>query len=188
MKKFRIYQRILNWKCGWCWSIAAVLVVVPVGLSWFMNPGHAPALALVDAHAAASVPAKDFQLKDLDGSLVRLSDYKGKQAVLLYFWATWCPSCVAVKPQVAKLRADLSRDSLEILGVNVGTGDTLEKLLQYQKGHPASYPILYDDGGKVSRAYQIQGIPLFILIDKEGAVVYRDHQLPANIQKYLAAK
>jgi peroxiredoxin len=188
MKSLRVHQRIFNRKCGWCWLIAAVLVVVPVGFSVFMSFGHGPVLVLVGAQAAASVPAKDFQLKDLDGSLVRLSDYKGKQAVLLYFWATWCPSCVAIKPQVTKLRAEVSRDSLEILGVNVGAGDTLEKLLQYQKGHPATYPILYDDGGKVSRAYQIQGIPLFILIDKEGAVVYRDHQLPTNILKYLAAK
>jgi peroxiredoxin len=170
----------------WHGFLAVVLMVTAVGVSVLSLSGQGPLPGVMKAEAAPKIPAKDFQLKDLNGSLVRLSDYRGKQAVLLYFWASWCPSCMEMKPQVAKLRSDVSRDKMEILGVNVGSRDTLERLLQIEKGHPTPYPVLYDDDSKVSRAYQIQGIPVFILIDKEGSVVYRNYQLPKDIQKYLA--
>jgi peroxiredoxin len=138
--------------------------------------------------SAAGPAANDFQLKDLNGSPVRLSDFKGKQPVLLYFWATWCSACKSVKPEINKLRSEIGRDRMEILAINVGSVDTLEKVMQYQKAQPMSYPVLYDDGGKVTDAYQVRGIPLFVLINKEGSVVYRSNELPRNIQRYLEEK
>jgi thioredoxin-related protein len=67
----------------------------------------------------------------------------------------------------------------------VGEGDSLEKVKRYQEGHPASYPILYDAGSKVARAYRVQGIPMFVLIDKEGQIVYLGNDLPQNPMKLL---
>jgi peroxiredoxin len=168
--------------------IALSLVLVPIGIGQDKESGEQTVLRLMSAEAILKIPAKDFELKDLDGAQVRLSDFRGKQSVLLYFWASWCPSCISIKPQVAKLRTNVGRDRLEILAINVGAGDTLERLMQFQKGHPTTYPVLYDDGGKVSRAYQVQGIPLFVLIDKEGAVVYRNNLLPGDIEKYLGSQ
>jgi peroxiredoxin len=168
--------------------IALSLVLTPIGIAQHRDSGEQTVFRAMSAAAVLKVPAKDFQLKDLDGAQVRLSDFRGKQSVLLYFWASWCPSCISIKPQVAKLRSNVSRDRLEILAINVGAGDTLERLMQFQKGHPSTYPVLYDDGGKVSTAYQVQGIPLFVLIDKEGAVVYRNNQLPGDIEKYLGSQ
>jgi peroxiredoxin len=168
--------------------VALSVVLAPMGVGPGEEAGDAGWFRLSSAQAVLKVPAKDFELKDLSGVSVRLSDFRGKQAVLLYFWASWCPGCVAVKPQVAKLRSSVSRDRMEILAINVGSGDTLERLTQYQKGHPTPYPVLYDDGGKVSRAYQVQGIPLFILIDKEGSLIYRNFQLPSDIEQYLGSQ
>jgi len=145
--------------------------------------GHLPRFA-----SAAGPSANDFQLKDLNGSPVRLSDYKGKQPVLLYFWATWCSACKTVKPDISKLRSEIGRDKMEILAINVGHIDTLEKVMQYQKAQPVPWTVLYDDGGKVTDAYQVRGIPLFVLINKEGSVVYRSNSLPGNIQRYLDEK
>jgi peroxiredoxin len=186
MKGLRVGQWSSAPRRCWHWWLALVLIVTVAGVSGISHFGHGTLLGVMKAEAAPKIPAKDFQLKDLNGSLVRLSDYRGKQAVLLYFWASWCPSCMAAKPQVAKLRSDVSRDRMEILGVNVGSRDTLERLLQMEKGHPTPYPVLYDDDSKVSRAYQIQGIPVFIVVDKEGSVVYREYQLPKDIRKYLS--
>jgi peroxiredoxin len=145
--------------------------------------GHLPRFA-----SAAGPSANDFQLKDLNGSAVRLSDYKGRQSVLLYFWATWCSACKTVKPEISKLRSEIGRDKMEILAINVGHIDTLEKVMQYQKAQPIPCTVLYDDGGKVTDAYQVRGIPLFVLINKEGSVVYRSNSLPGNIQRYLDEK
>jgi len=129
-------------------------------------------------------PAPDFELKDLDGKTFSLSEFKAQKPVLLYFWATWCPHCVASRPRIAKLREEMPRSELEILGINVGAGDSLERLKRFQKGHPVSWPMLYDEDEKVTQTYQVQGIPLYILVNKEGVMVYRSHELP-NPKDYL---
>jgi peroxiredoxin len=162
-----------------------MLILTPIHLCKMKDPGGQELFRAATAEAVLKITAKDFQLKDMNGSLVRLSDFRGKRAVLLYFWATWCPGCIAVKPAVAKLRSAVSAERMEILAVNVGAPDSLERVMQYQKGHPSPYPVLYDGAGEVSTAYQVLGIPLFILVDKDGSVVYRNNMLPGNIEKYL---
>jgi peroxiredoxin len=130
-------------------------------------------------------PAPDFELKDLKGSPFRLSKFKGEKPVLLYFWATWCPYCIQAKPKIALLQQKMGEKEMQVFGINVGEGDTVEKLKRYQEGHPVAWPILYDDGGKVSRTYRVQGIPLFVLVDKDGSIVYRGNDVPENPSKYL---
>ena len=137
------------------------------------------------AEGSVSASAPDFELRDLNGSMFRLSKYKGDRYVLLYFWATWCPYCVAVKPQIAKLRETIALDRMEILAIDVGGGDTLEKLKRYQEGHPAAWPVLYDGDGVATKVYQIQGIPLFVLVDKDGNVAYRGNALPQDLGKFM---
>lgn len=129
--------------------------------------------------------APDFELQDLSGKPVKLSQYRGDRAVMMYFWATWCPYCVAAKPKVAKLRREISEKDMEILGINVGSGDSLERLKRFQEGHPSNWPILYDGDSKVSKLYGVQGIPLFVIVDKDGNEVYRGNGFPEDPMKYL---
>lgn len=127
----------------------------------------------------------DFELPTTDGQKVRLSDYRGKKPVLLYFWAIWCPSCQAVKPEVANLRKQTREDQLEILAVNVGSGDSFERVQRYQNAHPMPFKVLYDGDGEAMKVFQVRGIPLFVLVDKDGTIVYRDHQLPSDIRRLI---
>jgi thiol-disulfide isomerase/thioredoxin len=64
-----------------------------------------PRLTVPDTacRARQGVPAGDFQLRALDGRMVRLSDYRGK-VVLLNFWTTWCPACVGEMPALNALQ------------------------------------------------------------------------------------
>jgi cytochrome c biogenesis protein CcmG/thiol:disulfide interchange protein DsbE len=142
-------------------------------------------LAALFGSDAKKFPAVDFELPNLNGSTVRLSKFRGERSVLIYFWATWCPYCISVRPEIAKLREKMGPSEMEILGINVGGTDSLERLKRYQEGHPVSWPILYDSDGKVSKAYGVQGIPLFVLVNKEGNVVYRDNEPPSDVRKYL---
>jgi cytochrome c biogenesis protein CcmG, thiol:disulfide interchange protein DsbE len=130
-------------------------------------------------------PAVDFELPSVSGSSVRLSKYRGERPVLIYFWATWCPYCLSVRPEISRLREKMGPNEMEILGINVGGSDSFERLKRFQEGHPVSWPILYDGDGKVSKAYGVQGIPLFVLVNKEGNVVYRDNEPPSDVRKYL---
>jgi len=170
------------------WAVAGIVLVLAAlmgagGVAADDSIGGSGRLSLASASEAKTAP--DFDLPDLDGRHIRLSEYKGKRPVLIYFWATWCPYCVAAKPKVAKLREEIKPEEMEILGVNVGGSDSLERVKRFQTGHPSNWPILYDGDSKVAQTYRVQGIPLFVLVDKDGNEAYRGTNLPEDPLKYL---
>jgi thiol-disulfide isomerase/thioredoxin len=135
-----------------------------------------------DAAFAAGLentPAPDFELKDVvSGSNVKLSSFKGQKPVLVYFWATWCPSCLKAKPNVIELRKKVPESDLSILGIDVGGADSLERVKRFQEANPVAWPILFDKDGSVSRTYRVQGIPLFVLVNKAGNITYMGYTPP----------
>ncbi len=72
----------------------------------------------VDAAPELGRLAPDFRLPDLAGVRVRLADFHGKRAVLINFWATWCPPCRREMPTLEQL-AKTRRETLQVLGVNL---------------------------------------------------------------------
>ncbi len=138
-----------------------------------------------DALASTTGQAPDFELKDMDGKTVKLSQFKGKKPVLLYFWATWCPSCTKAQPAIIEIYNSNRNENLEVFGVNVGQGDPVERVKRFLSGHPVPFPVLYDNEGKVSSSYSVSGIPLFVLVNKEGKIVYRDNRPPRDVKRYL---
>src|SRR4029434_2512844 len=77
---------------------------------------HVPATDTVSGAPPASLPAKDFALKDLAGKPVRFSEFKGK-VVLLNFWTTWCTACWTEIPDLIELQR--RRPELVILGISL---------------------------------------------------------------------
>ena len=135
-----------------------------------------PAIAADENKTAAP----DFELQDLKGSNVTLSQFKGQKPVLLYFWATWCPVCLSVRPDVIKMRKATSDADIEILAINVGSRDSLAKVKRFEEANPAPYIVLYDLDSKVTHSYGVQGIPHFVLLDKTGAIKYEGSLLPSD--------
>jgi thiol-disulfide isomerase/thioredoxin len=155
-----------------------------VGL-FFGAPGRVTGTKTVAfAAGSESTPAPDFELKDLSGAPVKMSAFKDQKPVLVYFWATWCPYCLKAKPKIAEMRKENPEKDLAIIGVNVGGADSLERLKRYQEMNPVQWPILYDKDGSVSRNYHVQGIPLFVLVNKAGNIVYIGNSLP-DPKEYL---
>jgi peroxiredoxin len=165
-------------------AVALLLLPQPEGIA---AESHEPMMlaSFFGFGSDTKAPAVDFELPSLNGSMVRLSKYKGERPVLIYFWATWCPYCVAMRPDFLKLREKIGPSEMEIIGINVGGSDSPERWKRYQEGHPVSWPMLFDGDGKVMKAYKVQGIPLVVLVNKEGDVVYRDNGLPSDVRKYL---
>ncbi len=131
------------------------------------------------------VKALDFTLPDVDGNNVNLKEKYTKKPVLLYFWATWCPHCRKAPAKLKELLSEYGSDKLMILGVNVGSGDSLERVKRYRDKNKIPYTILYDKGSKVTRSYNVRGIPLFILIDTDGYIVYFSHEVPKKLDRFL---
>jgi peroxiredoxin len=110
-----------------------------------------------------------FELKDLDGKKVSLSDFKGK-VILLNFWATWCAPCKAEMPSLENLYRSFREKGLVVIGISV---DNSEKTVQsFVKEKAITFPILLDKGKEVSfDDYGVIGLPVTFLIDQKGIIV-----------------
>ncbi len=133
--------------------------------------------AMGDEHPA------DFTLQALDGPPVSLSQFLGKKPVLLVFWATWCPECNAAFPKINALHGGPAGEKMQILALDFR--ETREKVAAAVKSRDIRYPVLLDERGQVARAFGVVGIPTYVLIGRDGKVVYRENVLPGDISRYL---
>ena len=132
--------------------------------------------------AEGSQPA-DFTLPDLDGQQVTLRRFLGKTPVLLVFWATWCPECKAAIPEINALTTGPLAEKLQIFGIDFR--ESREKVARAVTSRGIRYPVLLDERGQAARTYGIVGVPTYVLIGRDGKVVYREHVLPRDISRYL---
>ena len=126
------------------------------------------------------VIAPDFSLKDLQGKTFKLNKYSGKP-VLLFFGATWCPSCRAEIPAYKNIYATYSKQGLEVIYIDIM--EPAEKVARFAKTNSLSYRVLLDEDGNVADNYGFIGVPTLILVDKEGYVAkisHRTSDLPLN--------
>ncbi|MEH6445230.1 MAG: TlpA disulfide reductase family protein [Oceanospirillaceae bacterium] len=128
--------------------------------------------------------APNFELVTLAGDTFRLSDYRGKKPVYLVFWATWCPICRAEIPNIKKIHQQIG-DQIEVLGINVGFEDTLDKAIAYKKTHQLPYAIAFDENTVITKGYGVVGTPWQVVIDINGIVRYFSNETPEDIADYM---
>ncbi|MCS6935975.1 MAG: TlpA family protein disulfide reductase [Candidatus Bipolaricaulota bacterium] len=110
--------------------------------------------------------APDFELADLDGNYVRLSDLVGRP-ILLNFWASWCPPCRKEMPDLQAF-AHEHGDKIAVVGVN--WNDTRDEVERFLNEYGVSYLNLLDTNGKVFVRYGLTGLPTTFFIDEEGII------------------
>jgi peroxiredoxin len=122
--------------------------------------------------------APDFEVQNLEGKPVKLSDYRGK-TVVLNFWATWCPPCRAEMPHMERFHEQY-HDDVVVLGMNATTTEASPNVVEaWVKEWGLQFPIVLDSQGKVIEAYRINSYPTTYVMDAEGKVIYR-YQGPMN--------
>jgi thiol-disulfide isomerase/thioredoxin len=129
--------------------------------------------AIIIAASAASVLAQEakaqqFELKDLNGRSVRLSDFRGK-VVLINFWATWCPPCRAEMPDLVKLQRDHRKDGLQIIGVTYPP-EKKSRVRRFARSLKVNYPIILGTREIKDRFSSEETLPLTIVINRNGKV------------------
>jgi len=133
------------------------------------TPATAPA-------AVTATPAITAVGAEAVGRLI--DDAKGK-VVVLNFWATWCPPCVAEMPEFARFYNETARDKVVVISLNANDpGELRTAVAAFQKDKQLPFPIhvLNDIGGvealaKATRAALTGGLPATLIYDREGKLV-----------------
>lgn len=112
--------------------------------------------------------APDFNLLDPNGTLVGLSNYRGK-LVLLNFWATWCGPCREEMPSLENLNRSFDDQGLAILAVNQRENAAL--VTRFMKTNGLNFTTPLDTTGRVAGYYRVYGIPVSYLIDANGQLI-----------------
>jgi peroxiredoxin len=112
--------------------------------------------------------APEFTLQSLSAGKLSLSDYRGK-VVLLNFWATWCMPCRQEMPSMERLWQQYQNKGFAILAVSTDEGGA-SRVKSFVKRLKLSFPVVLDADSKVSDLYQVSGLPVSFLVDRQGRV------------------
>ncbi len=120
-----------------------------------------------------------FEFEDINGELVSLESLKG-HVVYIDIWATWCKPCLRELPDLAKLQEDLAGKPIKF--VSIGFRDKKEswKKMVTKKEMDGIHLFAPDKSSEFVKAYDIQSIPRFIMLDKEGNIIDANAKRPSN--------
>ena len=107
--------------------------------------------------------APEIQGQLLDGRPISLTEFRG-QAVLLQFWATWCPVCSMEQGSIHAIAQDYA-----VLSVALDSASAAD-IRQWMKGKGVSYPVIRDPSGDISSRFGVSGVPTSIIIDANGEI------------------
>ena len=128
--------------------------------------------------------APDFSVTTSAGEYISLDDLKGK-VVLLDFWGTWCPPCVASLPALRSLNKKFTKsEKFVLLGIS-SDGDE-DKWSKFIAKEEMVWPQFLDRQRAVQRAFKVNKFPTYIVLDHEGVIRYRTSGLSFESEAELS--
>jgi peroxiredoxin len=143
----------------------------------------APFAAQAGTVTSGKDAAPAFELAAMKGGKDSLAQYKG-QVVMINFWATWCGPCRAEMPKLEAVYKRYKARGFTMIGVNVEPNSA--GAVKWLEQTPVTFPILFDTDSKVSKLYQVVGMPSTVIVDKQGRLrwVHRGYK-PDDENEYL---
>lgn len=132
-------------------------------------------LSSCSVHGAQLEPYTDnasaqFTLTDIKDQAHSLSDYEGK-AVLINFWASWCPPCIYEMPELQKLQNHFASRPFEVVTINVG--ENKYKVRKFSNAIKLELPVLLDTSRNTFNSWGVTTLPTSFLIDSNGQIRYK---------------
>ena len=143
-------------------------------------PATASSPAAVTQTPAATASGLDFTVTDIQGNKIKLSDYRGKN-VMVIFWATWCPPCKVEMPDLIELRKKYTQDQLVMLAISEEPAQTVKsfvaanKNMNYTIATTSGYASLPAPLNKAEQGAVDPGFPIpkTFYIDRTGQIRFK---------------
>jgi len=152
----------LRWSAGACTGVTVLLGALGLTLA-------AAGLAAEPPYALVGRAAPDFALHAAAGDNVRLSEHRG-EVVVLSFWSSRCTSCRTQLAALNRSFATYRSAGLSIYGV--GVDDDPVQSRDFARSARVDFALLLDPAKEVSRSYQVDNLPMTVLIDRNGTIRY----------------
>ncbi|MGG5811313.1 TlpA disulfide reductase family protein [Falsiroseomonas sp. CW058] len=129
-------------------------------------------LSKMREHAEPRALPDGLGFTDGDGRETRFEAFRGR-ALVVNFWATWCPPCVAEMPALDRLHGMLAREGIEVLALSSDRGGRAQVEPFYARTGIRHLPIWLDPRGAAGRALGVRGLPTTLILDRRGLEVAR---------------
>jgi cytochrome c biogenesis protein CcmG/thiol:disulfide interchange protein DsbE len=170
------------------WLVQLVSFLLMLVVSPF---GNSPLAAQTVASASrVHRTAPNFSLVDLNHKKIELTSYRGK-VVLLTFWATWCAPCLTEMPTFAEWQQQYGSEKFQVIGVSMD--DAAPEVIATVSKLKLNYPVVMGDEHLGAAYGGILGLPVTLLIDREGKIHARYQstdlaRMKDDIQSLLKSK
>jgi peroxiredoxin len=153
--------------------LASLLLAVTLGIQSFTPLGTGPS-----GYKAGDV-ARDFNLKNVDGKMVSLANFKEAKGFIVVFTCNHCPVAKLYESRIAALNTAFAPKGYPVIAINptdpsIYADDTYEKMVSYAKERNYSFPYLDDASQKITREYGATNTPhVFVLNKENGKLIVR---------------
>jgi thiol-disulfide isomerase/thioredoxin len=113
-------------------------------------------------------PSPPFSLELLTGGKADLAAHKGKDVIVLDFWATWCAPCIRTMPKMDALVKKFADKGVVLYAVN--DSESRQEIEAFVKERKIDIPIAMDPKGELVTAFGAEELPVSAIIDKDGVV------------------
>ncbi len=146
-----------------------VITIVGIVAFYFYSAKSPAATGAISPQAATAIAQASFY--DLNEKVQPLAQWKGK-VMVVNFWATWCPPCLAEIPEFIQLQKQYEKQGVQFIGIAI---DQKSKVQTYAKEVGMNYPVLLGDLAGIDLARRIGnpqgGLPYTVIVDRNGNIV-----------------
>ena len=160
------------------WQVAGAVVLVML----FATPAIVGAQ---DSGITVGSKAPTAVLETLDGKPANLDAWIGKEPLFIEFWATWCPVCRQLEPQLVAAQKQYA-GKVRFIGVSVSVNQSPELVKRYVATHGFHGEQLYDRKGFATDAYDVPTTSYVVVINAKGVVVYTGSGAKQNLAAAIA--
>jgi peroxiredoxin len=124
-------------------------------------------LLMQDPRRARMTFAPEFAATTIDGHSIDSTNLKGK-VVLVDFWATWCPACVASIGDIQRFAKKYPADQVVVISISADNNE--EKWRKFVTDHKMDWAQVFDTGGEIARSFGVRAFPSYFIVDDEGVI------------------